>query len=166
MTSQCQSLISNCWIKSRFPKLYSRQISFSFELCNLLCDVSGKKSRISHHLDNFQFHNHPQGPRGCQAIFSGKSYFSHEVNFQYNDNCIFKFLRRVIWMEKFDAFSLRKRQSTQEVGKKQSSMSRVFPCTSFVLYRLLPALQQSRAQSRHLYLLKKTQKHHIFFRSE
>ena len=32
-------------------------------------------------------------------------------------------------------------------------MSRVFPYTSFVLYRFLRALQQNRAQSRLLYLL-------------
>jgi len=38
-------------------------------------------------------------------------------------------------------------------GEKQSTSSRVFPYTSFVLYRFLRALQQNRAQSRLLYLL-------------
>ena len=36
---------------------------------------------------------------------------------------------------------------------KHSTTSRVFPYTSFVLYRFLRALQQNRAQSRLLYLL-------------
>ena len=36
---------------------------------------------------------------------------------------------------------------------KHSTASRVFPYTSFVLYRFLRALQQNRAQSRLLYLL-------------
>ena len=38
-------------------------------------------------------------------------------------------------------------------GKKHSTASRVFPYTSFVLYRFLRALQQNTAQSRLLYLL-------------
>ena len=38
-------------------------------------------------------------------------------------------------------------------GEKHSTASRVFPYTSFVLYRFLRALQQNRAQSRLLYLL-------------
>ena len=37
--------------------------------------------------------------------------------------------------------------------EKHSTASRVFPYTSFVLYRFLRALQQKRAQSRPLYLL-------------
>ena len=37
---------------------------------------------------------------------------------------------------------------------KHSTASRVFPYTSFVLNRFLRALQQNRAQSRLLYLLK------------
>ena len=40
-----------------------------------------------------------------------------------------------------------------EIGEKHSTASRVFPYTSFVLYRFLRALQQNRAQSRLLYLL-------------
>ena len=40
------------------------------------------------------------------------------------------------------------------IGEKHSTASRVFPYTSFVLYRFefLRALQQNRAQSRLLYL--------------
>ena len=38
-------------------------------------------------------------------------------------------------------------------AEKHSTASRVFPYTSFVLYRFLRALQQNRAQSRLLYLL-------------
>ena len=38
-------------------------------------------------------------------------------------------------------------------GERHSTSSRVFPYTSFVLYRFLRALQQNRAQSRLLYLL-------------
>ena len=38
-------------------------------------------------------------------------------------------------------------------GEKHSTASRVFPYTSFVLYRFLLALQQNTAQSRLLYLL-------------
>ena len=38
-------------------------------------------------------------------------------------------------------------------GEKHSTVSRVFPYTSFVLYRFLRALQQNTAQSRLLYLL-------------
>ena len=38
-------------------------------------------------------------------------------------------------------------------GEKHSTASRVFPYTSFVLYRFLRALQQNRTQSRLLYLL-------------
>ena len=38
-------------------------------------------------------------------------------------------------------------------GEKHSTASRVFPYTSFVLYRFLGALQQNRGQSRLLYLL-------------
>ena len=37
--------------------------------------------------------------------------------------------------------------------EKHSTASRVFPYTSFVLYRFLRALQKNRAQSRLLYLL-------------
>ena len=37
--------------------------------------------------------------------------------------------------------------------EKHETTSRVFPYTSFVLYRFLRALQQNRAQSRLLYLL-------------
>ena len=43
-------------------------------------------------------------------------------------------------------------------GEKHSTSSRVFPYTSFVLYRFLRALQQNRAQSRLLYLLIKKNK--------
>ena len=45
-------------------------------------------------------------------------------------------------------------------GEKHSTASRVFPYTSFVLYRFLRALQQNRAQSRLLYLLNKTKQFH------
>ena len=50
-------------------------------------------------------------------------------------------------------------ESTYEVvehsrsREKHSTASRVFPNTSFVLYRFLRALQHNRAQSRLLYLL-------------
>ena len=43
--------------------------------------------------------------------------------------------------------------SAECVGKFLHPTSRVFPYTSFVLYRFLRALQQNRAQSRLLYLL-------------
>ena len=49
--------------------------------------------------------------------------------------------------------ALRKRLEHLRNGEKRSTVSRVCPYTSFVLYsRFLRALQQNRAQSRLLYL--------------